>query len=75
MNDLTIIVLGAGASKSDGAPMQDELVRFFYETINQGDINNCSRDLICEYLKNSGIFIGLLIRQDYYLLLKSVLAY
>ena len=51
MNDLTIIVLGADASKSDGAPMQDELVKVFYETINQGGINNRFRDLLWEYFK------------------------
>ena len=51
MNDLTIIVLGAGASKSDGAPMQDELVRVFYENINQGGIHDGFRDLLLEYFK------------------------
>jgi len=47
-----VIILGAGASKSEGAPLQNELFKEFFEYYkNEGGLSEAQEELIIDYFK------------------------
>ena len=53
MNIEDVIILGAGASKSEGAPLQNEVFKQFFEYLKDkvGSLSKKQEKLIIEYFK------------------------